>query len=197
MKAVECCLNGPIYFANWHRTWLMLTYSSGEIKIDSIQLYFLFLFYKEVGIFCEVKKKENAGFSNWEMTQILLDSQHLVSLKSVLNRKKIEIIPEGASLMLVGKWRGWHVRSFPWLKIFHFHIPLPQIEHLSLFSFCSWLCSVPNLKEKKMLEFYFPCYRCQVKVLKSSQLFVKLPLKATIGKRTVYSHEGIGWSPYL
>lgn len=37
--------------------------SSGKIKISSSQFYFLFLFYKEVGIFCEVKKK-NAGFSN-------------------------------------------------------------------------------------------------------------------------------------
>lgn len=51
--------------------------------------------------------------------------------------------------MLVGKWRGWHGRSFPWLKTFHFHIALPQIEHLSLFSFCIWLSSVPNLKGKK------------------------------------------------
>lgn len=111
--------------------------------------------------------------------------------------KKIKIIPEGASLMLVGKWRGWHGRSFPWLKTFHFHIAFPQIEHLSLFSFCIWLSSVPNLKEKKLLEFHFPSDQCQVKVLKPSQLFGKLPSKATIGKRTVNSHEGIGWSQYL
>jgi hypothetical protein len=36
------------------------------------------------------------------MIKILLDSQHLVPFKSVLDRKKIKIIPEGATLCLQG-----------------------------------------------------------------------------------------------
>lgn len=148
MKAVECCLNDPIYFANRHRTWLMSTCSSGELKISSIQLYFFFFFYKEGRLFCEVKKKRSLVFPTEKWHKYYWTANIWSHLSLFWTGKKIKIIPERVSLMLVGKWRGWHGRSFPWLKTFHFHIALPQIEHLSLFSFCIWLSSVPNLKEK-------------------------------------------------
>lgn len=175
----------------------MSTCSSGELKISSIQLYFFFFFYKEGRLFCEVKKKRRLVFPTEKWHKYYWTANIWSHLSLFWTGKKIKIIPEGVRLMLVGKWRGWHGRSFPWLKTFHFHIALPQIEHLSLFSFCIWLSSVPNLKEKKMLEFHFPCDQCQVKVLKLSQIFGKLPSKATIGKRTVNSYEKIGWSPNL
>lgn len=171
------------------RPWLMLTCNSAEIRLVKFSFTFCCYFRKKWEFSVKLEK-ENASFPTEKWHKYYWTANIWSHLSLFWTGKKIKIIPEGATLMLVGKWRGWHGRSFQWLKSFHFHIAFPQIEHLSLFSFCIWLSSVQNLK-KKMLEFHFPSDQCQVKVLKPSQLFSKLPSKATIEKRTIISHSRI------